>query len=120
MPNAGAPLKTLKLNNKGSRHDLSAPPTHCPESPNAVSWDHSRGPMRRRIFATAAVGAAAALALAAGAAAARPHAYHASRTPSGQPDLQGTWSAASLTGLERTPGEPLTFATRAEEQAFMR
>ena len=44
--------------------------------------------------------------------------YHAPRTAYGQPDLQGTWSNASLTSLERRPGTPLTFATRAQEDAF--
>jgi hypothetical protein len=45
--------------------------------------------------------------------------YHAPRTASGQPDLQGLWTATSLTGLERdSPKDPLTFATRAEESAF--
>jgi len=47
-------------------------------------------------------------------------AYHAPRTAQGQPDLQGFWSSASLTDLEREPGAPLTFATRAEEDAFAR
>jgi hypothetical protein len=45
--------------------------------------------------------------------------YRAPRTAYGQPDLQGFWSNASLTDLERPPGQPLTFATRAEEQTYM-
>ena len=45
--------------------------------------------------------------------------YRAPRTTSGQPDLQGLWTATSLTSLERdSPNTPLTFATRAEEDAF--
>jgi len=73
--------------------------------------------MFRRIFLTAAVGAAAA-ALALAAHAAPPHAYHAPRTIYGQPDLQGFWTNGSLTRLERTPGEPLGFANPAEERAY--
>ncbi|HEV7383277.1 MAG TPA: hypothetical protein VGN89_00245, partial [Phenylobacterium sp.] len=44
--------------------------------------------------------------------------YRAPRTAYGQPDLQGVWSDMSLTRLERRPGLPLTFATRAEERAY--
>jgi len=44
--------------------------------------------------------------------------YRAPRTAAGQPDLQGTWNNLSMTRLERRPGAPLTFATRAEEAAF--
>jgi hypothetical protein len=73
--------------------------------------------MFRRIFLTVAVGAAAA-ALATAAHAAPPRAYHAPRTVYGQPDLQGFWINGSLTRLERTPGEPLSFATRAQERAY--
>jgi hypothetical protein len=62
--------------------------------------------------------AAAAAAFVATAAHAGP--YHAPRTAYGRPDLQGFWSNASLTDLERRPGAPLTFATRAEEDAFVR
>jgi hypothetical protein len=76
--------------------------------------------MDRDRLVAAALGAVVALALGAGAHAAPHGAYHASRTAYGQPDLQGTWSNASQTGLERPPGEPLTFATRAQEAAFMR
>lgn len=48
--------------------------------------------------------------------AARP--YRAPRTVFGQPDLQGFWTSASLTKLERPAGTPLTLATRAEEAAY--
>jgi hypothetical protein len=44
--------------------------------------------------------------------------YHAPRTAFGQPDLQGFWTNASLTKLERPAGVPLTFATHAEEDAY--
>ncbi len=44
--------------------------------------------------------------------------YHAPRTAFGQPDLQGFWTNASLTRLERPAGVPLTFATRTEDDAF--
>src|SRR4051812_17204705 len=40
------------------------------------------------------------------------------RNAYGQPDLEGLWSNGSLTRLQRRPGAPLTFATRAEEDAF--
>jgi hypothetical protein len=59
-----------------------------------------------------------ALALAA-CAAAQAAPYRAPRTAYGQPDLQGFWTGASLTQLQRPPGEPLTFASAAEEQRFM-
>jgi hypothetical protein len=59
--------------------------------------------------------AAAALALA-GSAHAAP--YHAPRTAYGQPDLQGFWTNGSITRLERPAGEPLSFATAAEEEAY--
>lgn len=36
----------------------------------------------------------------------------------GQPDLEGIWTNGSLTRLERRAGVPLTFATRAEEDAY--
>jgi hypothetical protein len=36
----------------------------------------------------------------------------------GQPDLQGVWTNVSLTRLQRPSGVPLTFATRAEEEAY--
>jgi hypothetical protein len=44
--------------------------------------------------------------------------YHAPRTANGQPDLQGLWSSMSMTRLEREPGVPLTFATKALEDAY--
>jgi hypothetical protein len=45
--------------------------------------------------------------------------YRAPRTAFGQPDLQGLWTAASLTELERDSAkDPLTFATPAQEAAF--
>lgn len=44
--------------------------------------------------------------------------YRAPRTPDGQPDLQGLWTTLSATRLEREPGTPLTFASRAQEQAY--
>jgi hypothetical protein len=62
--------------------------------------------------------AAALAALVAAAAQAGP--YHVPRTAYGRPDLQGFWSSASLTSLERRAGAPLSFATRAEEEAFVR
>lgn len=49
---------------------------------------------------------------------AEPLPYRAPRTAFGAPDLQGYWTNVSRTGLERQPGTPLTFATRAEEAAF--
>jgi hypothetical protein len=76
--------------------------------------------MVRRILFTAAIGAALTVGLAVAAAAAQPRAWHAPRTAYGQPDLQGFWSSASLTSLERAAGTPLNFATRAEEDAFAR
>jgi hypothetical protein len=45
-------------------------------------------------------------------------ARHVMRNAFGQPDLEGVWTNVSLTRLERRPGVPLTFATRAEEQAY--
>ncbi|MFL5295821.1 MAG: hypothetical protein ACJ798_05505 [Phenylobacterium sp.] len=63
--------------------------------------------------------AVAALALVcATAAQAAPRAYHAPRTAYGQPDLQGFWTNGSQTRLERAPGEPLSFATLAQEKAY--
>ncbi|HEX3888617.1 MAG TPA: hypothetical protein VHW05_14065 [Phenylobacterium sp.] len=44
--------------------------------------------------------------------------YRAPRTAYGQPDLQGLWTSLSATNLERAPNTPLTFATRAQENAF--
>lgn len=49
---------------------------------------------------------------------AEPLRYHAPRTAFGAPDLQGYWTNASRTSLERRAGAPLTFSTRAEEAAF--
>ncbi|HLZ77089.1 hypothetical protein [Phenylobacterium sp.] len=70
----------------------------------------------RRIAAAAAFALAATLALAAPAQAGP---YRAPRTAYGQPDLQGLWTAVSLTGLERnSPNDPLTFATPAQERAY--
>jgi len=75
----------------------------------------------RRILFTAAIGAALAVGLVVVSAdAAPPHAYRAPRTAYGQPDLQGYWTNGSLTRLERDVGEPLTFATEAEAQAYAR
>ena len=45
-------------------------------------------------------------------------AWRAPRTAFGQPDLQGFWTNASLTQLERPPGAPLTLPTPAEEAAY--
>ena len=47
---------------------------------------------------------AAAVALAAGGAQAAPAAFAPPHTSWGDPDLQGLWTNASLTRLERTPG----------------
>jgi len=44
--------------------------------------------------------------------------YRAPRTAYGQPDLQGFWTNASLTHLERAPATPLTLATPAAEAAY--
>jgi len=77
--------------------------------------------MRPRPLALAATAlAAAALAgpAAAQARAAHPQPYHAPRTAFGQPDLQGSWTNAWLTQLQRRPGLPLTFASPAEEAAY--
>ena len=49
---------------------------------------------------------------------AKPPPYVAPQTAFGAPDLQGYWTNASRTGLERQPGVPLTFATPAEEVAY--
>ncbi|MGZ5987318.1 MAG: hypothetical protein ACXWK7_20520 [Caulobacteraceae bacterium] len=67
----------------------------------------------RRIAAAALAAALAALALSAQAAP-----YRAPRTAAGQPDLQGLWTTLSATSLQRPPGVPLTFATRAQERAY--
>lgn len=45
-------------------------------------------------------------------------AYRAPRNVYGQPDLEGTWSSMSNTRLERPPGAPLTFSTRAQEETY--
>jgi hypothetical protein len=68
--------------------------------------------------ALAAVAGLAASAQAGPAPPAAPRPWHAPRTAFGAPDLQGFWTNVSRTGLERRPGAPLTFATRAEEAAF--
>ena len=47
------------------------------------------------------IGLAAVLMAGVAAVAARAADYHAPRTAFGQPDLQGVWTNASLTGLER-------------------
>lgn len=44
--------------------------------------------------------------------------YRGPHTAFGQPDLQGFWTNASLTKLERPAGVPLSFATRADEAAY--
>ncbi|HEX3366397.1 hypothetical protein [Phenylobacterium sp.] len=68
----------------------------------------------RRIIA-AALAFAAAVTLTASPQAAP---YRAPRTADGQPDLQGFWTTLSATSLQRPAGAPLTFATRAQEQAY--
>ena len=40
------------------------------------------------------------------------------RNAYGQPDLEGVWSSMSMTRLERPAGAPLTFATKAEGDAY--
>jgi hypothetical protein len=45
-------------------------------------------------------------------------AYRSPRTAFGQPDLQGIWSSMSMTRLERPPGDPLTFVSNAQEDAY--
>ena len=71
-----------------------------------------------RLWAALAVAAGVAVSAPITPAHAAPRPYHAPRTAFGAPDLQGAWTNVSRTGLERRPGAPLTFATRAEEQAF--
>lgn len=72
--------------------------------------------MRARTF-RAAVSAALTVLTTCVAAQAAP--YRAPRTVYGQPDLQGQWTAVSLTTFEReSPKDPLTFATRAQETAY--
>ena len=75
--------------------------------------------LRATLALLAAVPLAAVL-VAAPAAGAQARAYHAPHTAYGQPDLQGFWTNGSQTRLERAPGEPLTFATEAQEQAYAR
>lgn len=70
---------------------------------------------RMRAMAWGAV-ACLGLAFAAGALAAPP--WRAPLTTYGQPDLQGFWTNASLTHLERPPATPLTLPTAAEEAAY--
>jgi hypothetical protein len=70
----------------------------------------------RRIVAAALTAALTAMALAPAHAAP----YLAPRTPDGQPQLQGLWTANASTRLERPPGAPAGFVTRAEELAYER
>jgi hypothetical protein len=61
-----------------------------------------------------------ALAFACGSAAAQ-EAYKAPRASDGKPDLQGVWTNASLTSLERAPGQPLVMpADRAAQMEKQR
>jgi hypothetical protein len=48
----------------------------------------------------------------------RPPAKVVARNAFGQPDLEGVWTNGSLTHLERRAGVPLTFPSRAEEDAY--
>ncbi|MFL5297105.1 MAG: hypothetical protein ACJ798_12060 [Phenylobacterium sp.] len=73
--------------------------------------------MGRQLSLTVAL--AAMIGVAAPASLARPpHASHVARNAYGQPDLEGLWANGSLTKLQRRAGAPLTFATRAEEDAY--
>src|SRR5438045_2874876 len=58
--------------------------------------------------------AAAVLALPMAASTAQPGAYHAPRTASGAPDLQGLWTNTALTFLQRPPIFKNLVATDAE------
>jgi hypothetical protein len=71
--------------------------------------------VRMRVL-TVWIAALAALAAAAGAGHAGP--YKVPRNAFGQPDLEGLWSSMSMTRLERPPGAPLTFPTKAQEEAY--
>lgn len=74
--------------------------------------------MSARHAIAAALAALICAAFAGSALAAQP--WRAPRTVYGQPDLQGFWTNASLTKLERAPATPLTLATPAEEAAYER
>lgn len=64
--------------------------------------------------------AAPAPAIAADPPAAKASAYKVPRTPFGDPDLQGIWTNASLTVLERGPGMTKTVLTPEEARAYER
>ncbi|THD50563.1 hypothetical protein [Phenylobacterium sp.] len=68
----------------------------------------------RRIAAAALTAVLTAMALAS----AHAGPYRAPRTPDGQPQLQGLWTANASTRLERPPGAPAGFTTKAEELAY--
>jgi len=68
---------------------------------------------RRTIFAGAFVMAAASIA-------AQGPSYKAPRTPDGQPDLQGFWTNATYTPLERPNGVTKTHYTPEELQAVLK
>jgi hypothetical protein len=66
------------------------------------------------------IGAVAALLLIEAVAAAQSPAYRAPRTPDGQPDLQGFWTNATYTPLERPAGVTKAFYTPAEAEAAIK
>ena len=71
--------------------------------------------MKRIVF-----GIVAALVLAAAVPSAQSKAYKAPRTPDGQPDLQGFWTNATYTPLERPDGVTKALYTPAEAEAAIK
>jgi hypothetical protein len=71
--------------------------------------------MKRVVF-----GVVAAVLLAAAVPSAQTKAYKAARTPDGQPDLQGFWTNATYTPLERPDGVTKAFYTPAEAEAAIK
>jgi hypothetical protein len=71
--------------------------------------------MRHTVF-----GIVAAIVLAAAAPSAQSKAYKAPRTPDGQPDLQGFWTNATYTPLERPDGVTKALYTPAEAEAAIK
>jgi hypothetical protein len=79
------------------------------------TWASKRGARRRLV-----VGVVAAVLLAAAAPSAQTRAYRAPRTPDGQPDLQGFWTNATYTPLERPDGVTKALYTPAEAEAAIK